>query len=146
MCTLTLPPALYGVLYVTNSVSVDRLSQSLRIMCKWLEGQSTLSIFNPLQWWSILPLKGYNIVICYFCMYTVCTCILATVACHSPLPSVMRASGSYRLLLNTHLWAQMKCDRANQKSIRITAQTGSDGNISVFFIMVRCVFNHGLHG
>ena len=48
----------------------------------------------------------------------------------------MRASGSYRLLLNTHLWAQMKCDRANQKSIRITAQTGSDGKISVFLIMV----------
>lgn len=30
----------------------------------------------------------------------------------------------------------MKCDRANQKSIRITAQTGSDGKISVFLIMV----------
>ena len=54
---------------------------------------------------------------------------------HSISP-VMRASGSYRLLLNTHLWAQMKCDRANQKSIRITAQTGSDGKISVFLIMV----------
>ena len=53
-----------------------------------------------------------------------------------PLLIVMRASGSYRLLLNTHLWAQMKCDRANQKSIRITAQTGGDGKISVFLIMV----------
>jgi len=48
----------------------------------------------------------------------------------------MRASGSYRVLLNTHLWAQMKCDRANQKNIRITAQS-TDGKISVFLIMVR---------
>lgn len=47
---------------------------------------------------------------------------------------VMRASGSYRVLLNTHLWAQMKCDRANQKSIRITAQD-PQGLISVFLIM-----------
>ena len=53
-----------------------------------------------------------------------------------PLSPVMRASGSYRVLLNTHLWAQMKCDRANQKNIRITAQS-TDGKISVFLIMVR---------
>lgn len=48
---------------------------------------------------------------------------------------VMRTLGSYHVLLNTHLWAQMKCERANQKSIRITAQHGSDGNVSVFLIM-----------
>lgn len=48
---------------------------------------------------------------------------------------VMRTSGSYRLLLNTHLWAQMKCDRANQKSIRITAQHGDHGEVGVFLIM-----------
>ena len=56
-----------------------------------------------------------------------------------PPSLVMRASGSYRVLLNTHLWAQMKCDRANQKSIRITAQS-TEGKISVFLMMVsQCV-------
>ncbi|CAI8026227.1 Ran-binding protein 3 [Geodia barretti] len=45
---------------------------------------------------------------------------------------VMRASGSYRVLFNTHLWAEMKCERANQKSIRITAQDRDD--IAVFLI------------
>ena len=47
---------------------------------------------------------------------------------------VMRASGSYRVLFNTHLWAEMKCERANQKSIRITAQDRDD--IAVFLITV----------
>lgn len=46
----------------------------------------------------------------------------------------MRTAGSYRVLLNTHLWAQMKCDRANQKSIRITAQ--HEDEVAVFLIMV----------
>lgn len=48
---------------------------------------------------------------------------------------VMRASGSYRLMLNTHLWAEMKCARSSQKTIRITAQGSDDGLISVFVIM-----------
>ena len=47
---------------------------------------------------------------------------------------VMRASGSYRVLFNTHLWAEMKCEKANQKSIRITAQDRE--SISVFLITV----------
>ena len=47
---------------------------------------------------------------------------------------MMRASGSYRVLLNTCLWADMKCDRANQKSIRMAAQDGD--KISVFLITV----------
>ena len=46
----------------------------------------------------------------------------------------MRASGSYRVLFNTHLWAEMKCERANQKSIRITAQDRD--SIAVFLITV----------
>ena len=50
-------------------------------------------------------------------------------------PSVMRASGSYRVLFNTHLWAEMKCERANQKSIRITAQDNRE-SIAVFLITV----------
>ena len=50
-------------------------------------------------------------------------------------PPVMRISGSYHVLLNTHLWAQMKCSRANQKNIRITAQS-PQGTISVFLITV----------
>ena len=84
----------------------------------------------------------------YVCVHA-CMCVLLLLHClyiplsfHSlllptlPLSPVMRASGSYRVLLNTHLWAQMKCDRANQKNIRITAQS-TDGKISVFLIMVR---------
>ena len=47
---------------------------------------------------------------------------------------VMRAIGSLRVLLNTHLWAQMKCERASPKNIRITAQ--DDGRIGVFLIVV----------
>ncbi len=50
------------------------------------------------------------------------------------LAAVMRASGSYRVLLNTHLWAQMKCERANQKSVRITAQ--HEDQVAVFLITV----------
>lgn len=50
---------------------------------------------------------------------------------------VMRASGSYRVLFNTHLWAEMKCEKANQKSIRITAQDRE--SISVFLITVSII-------
>ncbi len=50
--------------------------------------------------------------------------------------TVMRTLGSYRLLLNTYLWAHMKCERASQKGIRITAQHGEEGDVGVFLIMV----------
>ena len=62
------------------------------------------------------------------------TCTHAHCTLHIRL--VMRASGSYRLMLNTHLWAEMKCARSSQKTIRITAQGSDDGLISVFVIMV----------
>ena len=58
------------------------------------------------------------------CCSRVCVCVYL----------VMRASGSYRVLFNTHLWAEMKCEKANQKSIRITAQDRE--SISVFLITV----------
>ena len=54
--------------------------------------------------------------------------------CNVLSAAVMRASGSYRVLFNTHLWAEMKCERANQKSIRITAQDRD--SIAVFLITV----------
>jgi len=47
---------------------------------------------------------------------------------------VMRTLGSFRLLLNTYLWAHMRCERASQKGIRFTAQLGED--VGVFLIMV----------
>ena len=49
---------------------------------------------------------------------------------------VMRTLGSFRLLLNTYLWAHMKCDRASQKGIRITAQHGEEGSVGVFLVTV----------
>ena len=47
---------------------------------------------------------------------------------------VMRATGSLRVLLNTHLWAQMKCEQATPKNIRITAQ--DEDKIGIFLIVV----------
>ena len=54
----------------------------------------------------------------------------------------MRASGSYRVLFNTHLWAEMKCEKANQKTIRITAQDGED--IAVFLLTVSHSLTHSV--
>ena len=48
----------------------------------------------------------------------------------------MRAIGSYRVLLNTHLWSKMKCEKANQRTIRITAQE-NEGGFGVYIIKVR---------
>ncbi|XP_064386021.1 ran-binding protein 3-like [Halichondria panicea] len=48
---------------------------------------------------------------------------------------VMRASGTHRVLLNTHLWSQMSCEKANQKNLRITAQhLNSTEDIGVYLI------------
>lgn len=40
---------------------------------------------------------------------------------------IMRAVGSRRVCLNTHLWSSMKCERVGKKSIRITAQEANGG-------------------
>jgi len=86
----------------------------------------------------------------YFTSITVCNtyihvkyyimCVQDFLVCTDMLyfaAPVMRASGTYRVLLNTHLWAQMSCDRANQKSIRITAQhVSSTEEIGVYLITV----------
>lgn len=48
---------------------------------------------------------------------------------------LMRASGSLRLLLNTRLWSDMKCEKADPKSLRITAQDGS-GGVGVYLLQV----------
>ncbi|KAL1497268.1 hypothetical protein ABEB36_008261 [Hypothenemus hampei] len=47
---------------------------------------------------------------------------------------VVRASGSFRVILNTKIWAEMTIDKASEKSIRLTAQD-SNGDIKVFLIM-----------
>ncbi|KAM3845093.1 ran-binding protein 3-like [Vipera latastei] len=47
---------------------------------------------------------------------------------------VMRNQGSMRLILNTKLWAQMVIERANRKSVCVTATDLEDGSIKVFLI------------
>ncbi|XP_032069785.1 ran-binding protein 3-like [Thamnophis elegans] len=47
---------------------------------------------------------------------------------------VMRNQGSMRLILNTRLWSQMVIERANRKSVCITATDLEDGSVKVFLI------------
>ncbi|KAM6474246.1 ran-binding protein 3-like isoform 2-T2 [Liasis olivaceus] len=47
---------------------------------------------------------------------------------------VMRNQGSMRLILNTKLWTQMVIERANRKSVCITATDLEDGSVKVFLI------------
>ena len=47
----------------------------------------------------------------------------------------MRCSGTYKVLLNTHVWSQMMCELADRKSLRISAQD-TDLNVKVFLIVV----------
>ncbi|XP_069077144.1 ran-binding protein 3-like isoform X2 [Pleurodeles waltl] len=47
---------------------------------------------------------------------------------------VMRNQGSLRLIFNTKLWAQMKIERANRKSLRITATDLEESDVRVFLI------------
>lgn len=47
---------------------------------------------------------------------------------------VFRTAGSLRVILNTKIWAEMTVDKANEKSIRLTA-LDSNGEIKVFLIM-----------
>ncbi|XP_028141871.1 ran-binding protein 3 [Diabrotica virgifera virgifera] len=47
---------------------------------------------------------------------------------------VFRTSGSLRVLLNTKIWAEMVVEKANEKSIRVTALDAS-GEIKVFLLM-----------
>lgn len=49
----------------------------------------------------------------------------------------MRNQGSMRLILNTRLWAQMVIQRANRKSLCITATDLEDCSVKVFLIQVR---------
>ncbi|XP_029766771.1 ran-binding protein 3-like [Terrapene carolina triunguis] len=48
--------------------------------------------------------------------------------------SVMRNQGSLRLILNTKLWTQMAIERANRKSLCITATDLEDHSVKVFLI------------
>ncbi|XP_034956403.2 ran-binding protein 3-like isoform X2 [Zootoca vivipara] len=47
---------------------------------------------------------------------------------------IMRNQGSMRLILNTKLWTQMVIERANRKSLCITATDLEDGCVKVFLI------------
>lgn len=47
---------------------------------------------------------------------------------------IMRNQGSLRLVLNSRLWAQMKTQRANHQSLRITATDLEDDRIKIFLI------------
>ena len=47
----------------------------------------------------------------------------------------MRCSGTYKVLLNTHVWPQMMCELADRKSLRISAQD-TDFKVKVFLIVV----------
>ena len=48
---------------------------------------------------------------------------------------MMRCSGTYKVLLNTHIWPQMMCELADRKSLRISAQD-TDFKVKVFLIVV----------
>ena len=48
----------------------------------------------------------------------------------------MRASGSFRVLLNTNVWNGMNCERVSPQSIRLTAQEGN-GEFGIYLIKVR---------
>ncbi|ETE69110.1 Ran-binding protein 3-like protein, partial [Ophiophagus hannah] len=48
--------------------------------------------------------------------------------------AIMRNQGSMRLILNTKLWTQMVIERANRKSVCVTATDLEDGSIKVFLI------------
>nr|XP_014346649.1 PREDICTED: ran-binding protein 3-like isoform X7 [Latimeria chalumnae] len=47
---------------------------------------------------------------------------------------VVRSQGSLRLILNTKLWAQMQINKANRKSLCITATDIEDQSVKVFLI------------
>ena len=81
--------------------------------------------------WGVLPsLIDLHSFLCVWC-------VLHQTPLFWPRHLVMRASGTYRVLLNTHLWSQMSCERANQKSIRITAQhVNSTDDIGVYLVTV----------
>ncbi|KAL7989086.1 hypothetical protein Chor_008005 [Crotalus horridus] len=51
-----------------------------------------------------------------------------------PLWAIMRNQGSMRLILNTKLWTQMVIEKANRKSVCVTATDLEDGSIKVFLI------------
>jgi Ran-binding protein 3 len=46
---------------------------------------------------------------------------------------IMRASGNYRVLLNTNLWCKMTCEKASPQSFRLTAQE-TDGQFGIYLI------------
>lgn len=49
---------------------------------------------------------------------------------------VFRASGSYRVLLNTKVWQDQMCEKASTKSLRLTA-FNSDGLLKIYLVMGR---------
>ncbi|EDO42533.1 predicted protein, partial [Nematostella vectensis] len=48
---------------------------------------------------------------------------------------VMRTQGNLRVMLNTKLWPEMTLDRANDKSLRVTAVDGEHNDIKIYLIM-----------
>lgn len=49
---------------------------------------------------------------------------------------VFRASGSFRLLLNTKVWRDQVCDQPSQKSLRLTA-FDTNGVVKIYLVMGR---------
>jgi hypothetical protein len=47
---------------------------------------------------------------------------------------VMRMSGSRRVILNTNMWTEMKCERADSKRVRFTGQDIDTGQIRIFLV------------
>ena len=50
--------------------------------------------------------------------------------------TVMRMSGSRRLILNTNMWTEMKCEKADSKRVRFTGQDIETGQIRIFLVTV----------
>lgn len=50
---------------------------------------------------------------------------------------VFRTSGNLRVVLNTKVWKGMVVEKANQKSLRLTAIDSKDGQIKIFLAMAR---------
>ena len=53
---------------------------------------------------------------------------------------MVRTQGNLRVVLNTKLWPQMTVEKANEKSLRVTAIETDSSDIKIYLIMV-C---HGL--
>ena len=52
----------------------------------------------------------------------------------------MRMSGSRRLILNTNMWTEMKCEKADSRRIRFTGQDFDTGQIRIFLVTVSAYY------